>query len=160
LIEMVVYVAIIAAVFALMLTGMISLYNASQTARTSRALNLSAATTLERLSRELRDGSSIITASSTLGSSPGILVIETDNASTTGGTFTFSLSGGKVYLTDSTGAKALSATEVNVSELTFWHATGTNGQAVRARITVEPVASSSVAARTFYSSTVLRESYE
>ncbi|MEK7535475.1 MAG: type II secretion system protein [Patescibacteria group bacterium] len=160
LIELVVYTAIVAVIFALVLTGMIGLYRSSRVARLSRTVNISAVTALERISREVRDAGTVMTASSTLNTNPGVLTIETDNASTTGGAYTFSVSSGRVQIADNTSTQFLTSSDVNVSELTFWLATSTNGEAVRVKIIAAPVASSTLPARTFYSTTVLRESYE
>ena len=160
LIEMLVYTAIIAGVFALVLSGMIGLYQASRSARLSRTVNVSAVTALERVSREIRDSESVVVTSSTLGTSPGVLTITTDNASAAGGSYEFSLADSQLQIEDSAGAEVLTSSEVEVTELVFWHSVSANGEAVRVKLTARAVSSSTVPSRTYYSTVVLRESYE
>ena len=159
LIEMVVYIAIIAVVFALVLTGMISLYRASTTARESREQNLAATIALERMSREIRDAKSILVASSTFSTTPGKLVIKTDNASTTGGYYTFNLATSSVFITANAASSTLTGSEARVTELRFWRIVATNSEAVRIKMSVTNKASTTDV-RTFYDTIVLRESYD
>lgn len=153
--ELLVYAAIMGFVLSFVIGGMLSLNRSVVLSRASRDLNISAATALERIEREIKDASSILLASSTLGVSPGVLTLVTTNASTTGGTMKFSLSGGKIILTTD-GAIALTASDINVSRLVFYRASSTNSLAVRVEMTLS---STSTQARNFYDTAVLRESY-
>lgn len=159
LIEVVVYTAIIAGVLGIVLAGMLSLYQAGQKSRLTRNVNLSGTIGLERMSREVRDASSIVTVGSTFGSDPGVLIISTDNASTTGGTYKFYLSDGKLQIENSLGPVALTGGEAQITDLIFWHVVATNSEAVRIKLTVADVASSTSESRTFYNTVVLRGSY-
>ncbi|HEY4518445.1 MAG TPA: prepilin-type N-terminal cleavage/methylation domain-containing protein, partial [Candidatus Paceibacterota bacterium] len=128
--ELLVYAAIMGFVLIFVIGGMISLNHSVIASRASRDVNISAATALERMVRELKDADSVLETGSTLGVSPGVLTIATDNASTTGGTMKFSLSGGQVMLTTNS-TSSLSASNVSVSRLVFYLATSTHSLAVR-----------------------------
>src|SRR3989338_455562 len=152
LVELLVYAAIMGFVLTFVVGGVISLNRSVVASRASRDLNVSASTALERMVREIKDASSVIEAASHLDVSPGVLTIETTNASTTGGTMKFSLSGGQVVLTTN-ATTSLSAANVNVSSLIFYLATSTNSSAVRIKMTVT---SPNAQGRNFYDTAVIR----
>lgn len=159
LIEMLVYVSIIAGVFVMVLSGMISLYHSSQEARISRAMNLSASVALERMTREIREAKSILVASSTLTTTPGTLVIKTDNASTTGWYYKFNLATSTIFITANAASTSITSSDVDITDLRFWRIVATNSEAVRIKLSVTDAASTTPV-RTFYSTVVLRESYQ
>ncbi|HEY4483038.1 MAG TPA: hypothetical protein VI953_02585 [Candidatus Paceibacterota bacterium] len=153
--ELLVYAAIMGFVTAFVIGGMLSLNKSVVVSRASRDVNISAATALERMVRELKDASGVVEVASVLGVNPGVLTITTTNASTTGGTMKFSLSGGQIMLTTN-ATSSLTAGSVNVSRLVFYNATSTNSSAVRIEMTV---LSTSTQNRYYYDTAVLRESY-
>ena len=159
IIELVVYSAIMAGIFVLVVSGMTALYSISIHARHSRSVNNASATGMERMIREIRDAESVLVSSSTLGNSHGSLVINSDNASTTGGTYTLSISGGKLQITNSAGSAALTGSDTKVEELIFWHFVSSNSEAVRIKMIIENSGATTTEFRTLYDSAVLRESY-
>ena len=153
--ELLVYAAIMGFVLTFVIGGVISLNQAVRVSRASRDVNISAATALERMEREIKDASGVVESASTLGVSPGVLTIATTNASTTGGTIKFSISGGQVMLTTN-ATTTLSSSLVNVSRLVFYLATSTNSATVRVEMTLSGTSTQS---RNYYDTAVLRESY-
>jgi type II secretory pathway pseudopilin PulG len=158
LVEILVYTGIIAIVFVLVLTGIINLWRASETVRVARDLNLSAASAMESMTREIHQATSVLAASSTFGTTPGVLVLATDSASTTGGYYRFFVSGSKLYLTGGATTQQLTSGNVSVTSLTFWNATSTNSEAVRVRMVVSSTRPTTTT-RTIYGTAVLRGSY-
>jgi type II secretory pathway pseudopilin PulG len=158
LIEILVYTGIIAIVFVLVLTGIINLWRASETVRVARDLNLSAASAMESMTREIHQATSTLVASSTFGTTPGVLVIATDNASTTGGHYRFSVSNNKLYMIGGATTQQLTSNNVSVTSLTFWNATTTNSEAIRVRMVVSSTRPTTTT-RTIYGTAVLRGSY-
>lgn len=161
LIELVVYAALVTVVGGIVLGLMVPMYRAGAEARISRMINTSGATMLERLLRETKDAESIKLASSTFATSPGVFVINSSNASTTGGTMKFSLSGGRGLLTFGDGStQFLTSSQTHIAELSFWRLVATSSEGVRVKLVItDTAAASSTRTRTFYSSAVLRGSY-
>ncbi len=160
LIELVVYAALVAVVGGLVINLMIPMYRAGVEARISRQINASGALMMERILRETKDADAILVASSTFGVNPSTLVLSTSNASTTGGTMKFALSGvvGRLTFGD-LSYQALTSAQTKVTDLTFWRVASSTSEGVRVKITIVDTATSSTRARTFYGSAVLRGSY-
>jgi len=160
LIELVVYTALVTMIGGLVLGLMIPMYRAGVESRISRRINASGALMMERLIRESKDAESIVMASSTFNTNPGVLVIRTTNASTSGGTMKFSLSNGRGLLTfgDDT-SQFLTSSQTNISELTFWYLVSSSSEATRVKISISDTRASSTKARDFFDTAVLRGSY-
>ncbi len=155
--ELLVYTFILGFILAFVASGVVALHKSVVRARSSRDVNVSAVTGLERMVREIKDATSVSTTTSTLGTSPGKLVLTTTNASTTGGTMDFSILGGMIMLHQgSNGTTTLTAANVTISRLVFYAITSTNSQSVRVELTAQ---TTTTPARTFYDTAVLRESY-
>lgn len=158
LVEILVYTGIIAIVFILVITGVLSLWRASETVRVARDLNLSAVSAMESMTREIHQATSVDTASSTFGTTPGVLVLATNNASTTGGYYRYSVSGNKLYLTGGATTQQLTANNLNVTSLTFWNATSTHSGAIRIRMVISSTAPTTTT-RTIYGTATFRGGY-
>lgn len=78
LLELLVYVTILSATSILVVGVLLSLARSYGSLSVSKSIHRSAAVSLERLVREIRDASSITTAQSTFSEHPGVLVLETD----------------------------------------------------------------------------------
>ncbi len=161
LIELVVYAALVSVVGGIVLGLMIPMYKAGAEARISRRINTSGALMMERLMRETKDAESIKTASSTFATHPGVFVLNSTNASSTGGTLKFSLSGGRGILTYGDGSSQfLTSSQTEISELKFWRLVSTTSEGVRVKLTISDTsAGSTTRVRTFYGSAILRGSY-
>jgi len=159
--ELVVYAALVSIVGGIVLGLMLPMYRAGVEARISRRINTSGALMMERLLRETKDAESIKTVSSTFVAHPGVFVINTTNASTTGGTMQFSLSDGRgVLILGDDSTQFLTSSQTQISELTFWHLVSTSSEGVRVNLTISDTgAASSTRVRTFYGSAILRGSY-
>jgi len=156
IIELLIYTAILGFVFAFVIGGMLALNRAVVNGRGSRDLNTSAAVALERIVRETKDASSVDVANSILGVHPGKLVLNTSNASTTGGTMEFYISDGQIMIKQGVSTVSLTSASVQISDLVFHYISTTNSMALRVELTVE---SSSSPQRMFFDTAVLRESY-
>lgn len=156
LIEMLVYIS----VMLLIAVGLVTTFHSLDTAllknRDDRALTESATVSLERIGRAIRSADSVNTGMSTLGSSPGVLTL-TEGATTT----KFSLVSGNLMLTiNSKDVGPLTGDDVTVNSLTFTYYPGTATDLVRVALTLTRVGDVSTTTRTFYTSAVLRGSYE
>jgi len=160
LVELVVYVALVALVGSLVLGLMIPMYKVGVEARVSRRINESGALMMERILRETKDAESVNQTGSVFSVNPGIFKINTTNASTTGGTMKFSLSAGRGLLTFGDGeSQYLTSTQTNISELAFWYLVSSSSEAIRVKITISDRQVTLARERTFFGTAVLRGSY-
>lgn len=156
LIEMLVYIAVMllvttAGIMTYLSLDMVLLRNA-----TERRLTNAADVAIERMVRDIRAAESVNGGLSTLGTSPGVLVL-VDGSTTT----TFSLSGGKVMVNvNGTDIGPLTGEGVTVDALTFTDYVGTDTELVRVALQLTASSSAASSTRTFYTSAVLRGSYE
>lgn len=123
LIELVVYVAVLA-VFASLVGGIVlTLGNVWGTARANRVLGRAGADALERITRELRFARAIRPAQSAFNASPGVLSLETFTGPTSQATTTirFSVSGNQLVVSEGGGPDvALTPGTVRVDSFTVW----------------------------------------
>lgn len=75
LVEMVIYVALMSIISLLIVNTVLSFTKSYRNVSTLRAVESSALDTLERLSRDVRNATSINDGSSTFGSNPGVLTL-------------------------------------------------------------------------------------
>jgi len=80
LIEIVVYIAILSLLSVVVVGILLSLSGVYAELVITKRMNTSAAAALDRMAREVRSAMSVDTASSTLGASPGLLVLSGEDA--------------------------------------------------------------------------------
>ncbi len=162
LIELVVYIGILAVV-ALVVTNSILILNRTLASfRLERRVISSGETAMRRITRELRLANDIH-ASSTLGVSPGVLSLasqESEEDSTAKDVMIY-VSGGELILRRATSsAAALTASGVTVTNLTFRQITnGTVSKAVKVELTLSSSAGSASTTKNYYTTAGLRGSY-
>lgn len=156
LVEILVYIAVLVLVS---LAGVLTYLSLSTTLvryETERAVGHAAQVTLERMVRDIRGATSINSALSTFGSSPGALAL-VSGATTT----EFSLTGGNVRLAvNGVDIGPLTSDDVTVDGLLFTQYVGTSTVLVRVALTLSAANEAASTTRTFYESAVLRGSYE
>lgn len=162
LIEIVIYVAILAVLSVLVLSSILSMASAFVKAKTVRRLTLDGETALERITREVRLANAIDDAASILGSHPSRLSLDTVRSSTDStfsnkdfyvsqGRIAFQQDGGAVdYLTSPTS----STTQFIVTKITTPHS-----QAVRIQLALQAASGSTTTVRSFFNTVILRGGY-
>ncbi|MBP6884387.1 MAG: hypothetical protein KBC17_01015 [Candidatus Pacebacteria bacterium] len=160
-VETIVYLALFVTVSVVLIGSLFSMMKIYTETRVDNDLLDSAHVSMERMTREIRGATSIDTSASTLGTSPGVLKL---NSTTSGGsakTVQFSLSSGVLKLTDSTDgtARDVTGSKTSVTSLIFRNITTTNGNAVRIEITIQSTRSGSAKTITLYNTVALRGSY-
>jgi hypothetical protein len=111
---------------------------------------------LERIGSEVRSGLSLNTAQSTFGSSPGELTI--GYATTTSN---FSVSGGKLVFTQNgVVIGPLTSEDVVVESFIVDRFMGTTTELVRVSLTLSGNSKAASTTRTYYTSAVLRGTYD
>lgn len=156
LVETLVYLAVTVLIAGAGVTTYLTLDTVFVRNATERALTNAATVVLERMVRDIRSADSVNTGASSLGTSPGVLVLVADATTTT-----FSLSGGDVVVRVNGGSSApLTSDSVTVNELTFTSYTGTTTELVRIKLSLSANSKAASTTRTYYSSAVLRGTYE
>ena len=155
LVEVLVYLAVLILVVSVSISTYLSLNTVLLRNKTERTLTNAAHVALERVVRDIRNSSTVNTGLSTLGSSPGVLTLDS------GTTTQFQLSGDSVAVSvNGTELGPLTGPNVTVDELIFYRYLGLTTELVRVKLTLSVSTKAASSTRTFYSSAVLRGSYE
>jgi type II secretory pathway pseudopilin PulG len=156
LVEVLVYLSVMVLVAGGLITTFLSLDTVFLRNRTDRELMVSASMTLEQMTRAIRNAESINLAGSSFNTSPGALSL------TTGATTTrFFISGGGIAVSvNGVELGPLTSDDVTVESLIFTHYIGTTTELVRVELTLSATSSVASSTRAFYTSAVLRGTYE
>lgn len=155
LIEMLVYAALFVIASVVIVDGLLVATRLFARTKETRLLRISAETAMERIIREIRLANAVDMATSTLGTSPGVLMLNTiDPVTETPTTIRFALAGGRITIKKSASpAEYLTSEKITVSNLVFSHIlNGSVSQAARIEFTI--------GGKNFYSTAVLRRSYQ
>ncbi len=156
LVEMLVYIAVMVSVSLAGVLTYLSLNSGLVRNATERSVNHAAQVALERITRDIRGAVTVNTGLSTLGTTPGVLTL-TNNATTT----TYSISGGALSLTvNGVSLGALTGSGVTINDFVVNRYVGTSTELVRVKLTLSAVTKAASTTRTYYTSAVLRGSYE
>ena len=156
LVEILIYLSVLLIVAGGLVTTFLSLDTVLLRNRDDRELTESASQSLERMVRAIRNADAVNAGQSTFGSSPGALAL-VEGATTTrffesGGTLRMSLNGVELG--------PLTSDDVTLDAITFTHYAGTTTDLVRVALTLSKAGLSATTTKTFYTSAVLRGSYE
>jgi type II secretory pathway pseudopilin PulG len=156
LIEVLVYIAVTVFISTAGVLTYLSLNTVLLRQETERSVNHAALVALEKISRDIRGATTVDTAQSSLGTSPSTLVLDA-GTSTTG----FAVSGGVlVYTRNGVEVGPLTGTDVTIEDFTVNRYTGTSTELVRVSLTLSAENKAASTTRTYYTSAVLRGSYE
>lgn len=156
LVEVLVYIAVTVLIATAGVSMFLSLDTVLLRNATERALTHSATVSLERIARDIKVSTGVNTAQSTLGASPGVLSLNQ-----AGTTTVFSVSGGNLIVAvNGTEIGSLTSEGVTVQSLVFTRYAGTVTELVRVALTLSVSSKAASSTRTFYTSAVLRDSYE
>ena len=156
LVEMMVYLAIMLLLAGALITTFFSLGTVLERNATERALTRGAQVSFERISRIIRSADTVNLGLSTLGTSMGTLALN-ESATTT----RFYISGGNLVI-EVNGVEhgPLTCDSITVQNVVFNRYVGSTTEMVRVALTLSAVGRSSSSTQTFYSSAILRGSYE
>ncbi|MFH1170149.1 MAG: type II secretion system protein [Candidatus Vogelbacteria bacterium] len=159
LVEAIIYIAILAVLAVTFVSLLFTMVRAYTEFQLERSLTSSASLGLERLVRETRQAKNIDPAS-TLGSSPGRLLLNTTDEAGAATTRDFYLSLDTLMVKEGSGAAAsTTAQNVTVDNLIFRQINTPNSQAVKIEMTLTAKRGTAFRTQKFYSTAVLRGSY-
>lgn len=160
LIEVVIYVAILGLILVLVFDTVLSVGRAVTVVRMEKKIVTSGTLALERISREVRDSTSIITASSTFNVNPGTLATyREDPVGTFTPVFFDRTNKDRLRITKGATADFLTPSNVRVSKLIFRYSSTTNSEAVKIEFELSATTSATTTFK-FYNTIVLRETYQ
>jgi Tfp pilus assembly protein PilW len=162
LVETLVYLALFVLIIGALVNCVVILGNSYRNVQSVQAIESSAIASMDRIIREARESTSIDTVNSTFGvSSNPVLALNSVNASGTAVAIKFSLSGGRIRLSEnSVDLGPLTAADVEVSSLVFRQYTTSNSSAIKVEMTLSSASTSGMYfSKNFYGTAVLRGSY-
>jgi len=155
LLELVIYLALFGVLSMSLVQITTTGYKVYKNVRINRDFTEHGLLAVEQISRTIRSASDA-SSSSTFGANPGILILTTDN-----GTTTFDVSSGALRLTETTASGTtvgnVTGGIVTVSSLVFYKIITTQGQAVKTVLTLTHTPTGR--SESFYITTILRSSY-
>lgn len=161
IIEMLVYLAIFTVLSVVVINSFIIILFSFNTTNMNRQLIESGTMVVERMSREIRQASSIDIVNSSIGSNPGILQLNsTDQTSGNSVIIKFATINQALNLyRDGTSAGNLLGQNVSVDSLIFRRIATTNSEAVKIEMTLSYSKGQSTKSVNFYDTVVLRGGY-
>ena len=159
LLETLVYVAILATVTALTTATLVTMLKPGPRVRAAQALNAGAIDTLERLSREIRNSYAIDDLGSSFAVDPGRLALQTLDSGVPE-TRTFYLASSTLMINNNGIPGALVTSGADVTSLIFYKLSTAISQGVRIELELSTSTSSGVRTERFYTTVMLRDSYD
>lgn len=161
LIEVVIYIAVLGLSLAAIVTSVIAITRSQSRIQLDERIQQAANTTLERLVREIREAESIDAVDSVFDTSPGRLVIAVPQDGMAAREVEFILLNGVLQLKEEgTYIGDLIGSDVVVDTLIFRSIMTPHSEAVRIELTLSASSSQQTSTQSFYTTTVLRNSYE
>ena len=158
LVEMVIYVAILSVISLLAINTILSFGPSYHTLLAYRSAENSGVLSMERMSRDIRSATSVDTANSTLGTSPGVLtLVATSNNVSTTTKFYVQNSVLKVDI-NGTYFGPLSEASSSITSLIFRVLSGNTSSAVKVDMTVQGKAGAITEVKTYHATIILRGS--
>lgn len=159
--EVVIYVGLLSIFTIAVMNVFISITKVYKNVLVVRKIENTALFTMDRITREIKNASTIDSANTTWGTSTtASLSLNTTNASGTAQTLRFYRSGNTVYMSrNGTVVGPLSSGSVVVSGLKFEQVTASTSQSVKITLTLESGTSTSYFLKNFYGTATLRGSY-
>lgn len=155
-IDTIVYAAVLVILTSAAVTAVISLNTVFERNKSERVLMNAGALVIERFTRDARDAGSVNVPLSALAASSSVLVLE-NGATTT----TYSVVGGTIMLdVEGVSYGALTPSDVVVRNFSVVRYSGTKSEAVRLTLDLGIRDRFASTTETFYSTAVLRGSYE
>lgn len=161
LIEVIVYIAVLVLVFGLFTNIILSVNRSYARLSAHRNMDIAAITSMERISRAIRSASSVVVGQSTLGSNPGMLSLNQVDSGGNSINTLFQVADQNIRIrVNDTDQGVLLPSGVSVSRLIFSLIDSGRSQAVRVEMQLTGGWGNSTTTENYYSTEVLRGSYE
>lgn len=156
LVEMIIYVALLSLISFIVINTMLSFSQSYRTLQALRMVEHSGVDSMERMIRDIRAATSVDLGNSTLGSSPGVLTLNS-TVSGTSKTTKFYIQNGVLRI-DVNGAYfgPLTLSSVTVTNLIFNRISTANSSAIVVSMTVTTTVASVTETKTYHTTVILR----
>ena len=160
LVEILIYTAILAVLFVLVVNTVLTMAKSYTTLRLAKQINLAAATSLERIAREIQNAISVDQVQSVFGTSPGSLSLNTLDPVGNPKTIQFFIEDGALRVReDGVDTGPMIGTKVTVTNLTFSYVESGPSEAVKIVMSLQTSLDDKIKTATFYDTIILRGSY-
>jgi Tfp pilus assembly protein PilE len=160
LVEMIVYIAILTLLVGVMLASLRSVVVTYRHIKISRAIETSALTALERITREIKNGQSITLAQSVFGTASSSITIVGKDTLETAKTSYIYLQNGVLKIREGGVEKGqLTSSTTQVTNFTLRLVDQTASDAIKIEMSLQAGAGDFIKNETFYSTAILRGSY-
>lgn len=156
LIEMVIYVTLLSVIFMVAINLLLSFSTSYRTLTALRIAERSGIDSMERMTRDIRGATSVVTASSTLGTSPGVLtLVSTYNSVST--TTKYYVQNGVVKL-DVNGVYfgPLTLSNASTTNLVFQYLQNGTSNAVKVDMTITGTSGAITKSKTYHTTIILK----
>lgn len=155
LVEIVIYLAILSVFFIIIVNSILSFTKPYREILALRVIERSGLDVMERVTRDIRSASSVDTANSILGTSPGVLVLNSLHNSVT--STKFYIDSG-VLKVDVNGVYQgpLTTGGVSITNLVFYHLSNSVSSAVKIDMTLQITVGSTTKIKKYYSTVILK----
>lgn len=159
-IEIVVYLAIFSALSITIINSFIVVSSSMMTTRTNRDLLESGSSSMERISREIRQAKSVDIANSTFGTNPGVLQLNSTDNSGTAKIIKFTTSSGVLNLYENgVLSGSIIGSNISTTNLIFRRIVTIKGEAIKIEMTLQDKRSKTQRLEKFYNTVILRGGY-
>ncbi|KKU67935.1 MAG: hypothetical protein UX89_C0010G0014 [Parcubacteria group bacterium GW2011_GWA2_47_16] len=160
LVETIIYTGLLVLILVAVINMMLLMSHSYNYLKLSRHIQVSAVTALDRMVRDIRNAQSVDVGQSTLGTSPGILTLNTSTVSGTPQTVQFYVSGGGIRVKqDGVDIGPVTLPDVTLTNLVFRQITTGISQAVKIELTLSTGVGPAARSANFYGTAILRDSY-
>ena len=160
LIELLIYTGILILLVAVVGSTLLSLARTYRSIAAEQSIESAAIATLERISREARNATSVDVGGSVLGSSPGVLSLNTKDPSGAAEVVQFFLSEQVLHVREAgVDQGPLTPATARVTNLVFRTIATGESTAVKIDMTIESGTSTAYHVRSFYDTSILRPTY-
>ena len=153
LIELTVYIAIFAFLAVTMTRSLLTVMRTYASAKTYRTLQTNGELIMERISREIREATTIISA--TYDTNPGALALSGIDSNSSVRTASFAISGDTIQINDNGTVGTLSTSDVDVTNLVFRRMVTAVGDVIKVELTLTTTRGN-ITSTTFYNTIALR----
>lgn len=162
LLEALLYVVLLVIISVFVVGAILSMARAASEVRLSRAINNSAAVSLERMVRDIREADEIDETGSIFGTHPGRLTLRASDDDGNSTTTEFELDADDILTVEvnAGGQAPLTAEELEVSNLIFRQIVSSSSRAVKIELAMRNRRGKRIIERNYYDTAVLRGTYE
>jgi Tfp pilus assembly protein PilW len=156
LVEMLIYLGLLTLVFLIIIATILSFTSSYRTLAALRSLDHSATGALERITRDIRNATSVDTVNSTFLSNPGVLVLTTTQGGVSTTTRLYVETNVLKVNVNNVLVGPLTTSDVAVTNLVYTLSTSTYSRAIKIDMTLQATNGPVVQTKTYHSTIVLK----